>query len=364
MSINEAPRSNDTTTTPISKWDKGSYPLVQSLNPIRLWLDQPDVVEICINEPTMVFIERLGSSAMEMHNVPELSSAHIKHIAERVAAATNQSVNNEKPILSATLPDGSRFQAVLPPAAPNGGSITIRKQVVQELKLDDYVKRGAFTRTLHRYKVLNIPDQAVLDNSERLMMEALRQADFPTFLRLAVSNKTSMVLSGGTSTGKTTFLNMLLALVPSHERIITIEDVRELKPPHKNTVSMLASKGEQGQARVTIQTLLESSLRMRPDRIFLGELRAEEAFTFFRAVNTGHPGSITTVHADSTDMAFHQLVLMGLQAATNLSAENIMDYVKTVIPVVVQLKRWEDTATKSDFRGVQDIYFSAAEKFR
>jgi type IV secretion system protein VirB11 len=173
-----------------------------------------------------------------------------------------------------------------------------------------------------------------------------------------------MVLSGGTSTGKTTFLNMLFDLVPIHERLITIEDVQELKPPQPNAVSMIASKGDQGQAKVTIQTLLESALRMRPDRIFLGELRAEEAFTFFRAVNTGHPGSITTVHADSTEMAFHQLVLMGLQSRTGLQAEDIRSYVKTVIPIVVQLKRWEDTETKSDFRGVQDIYFSLAESVR
>lgn len=341
----------------------GSFVLVESLQPIRKWLDQPDVVEICVNGPGIIFIERLGSSAMEFHQVPAMDEKHIRHIAERVAAATKQSVNAEKPILSATLPDGSRFQAVLPPATDNGGSITIRKQVVQELSIEDYVKRQAFTRTLHRYKSLKIPKDAHCPPAELELISDLQKGDFAEFLRRAITAKTSIVLSGGTSTGKTTFLNMLLKLVPEHERIITIEDVRELKPPQKNAVSMLASKGEQGQAKVTIQTLLESSLRMRPDRIFLGELRSEEAFTFMRAVNTGHPGSITTVHADSTEMAFQQLVLMGLQARTGLEAKDILDYVKSVIPIVVQLKRWEDVETKSDFRGVADIYYSRAEQF-
>ncbi|MGB8816847.1 MAG: P-type DNA transfer ATPase VirB11 [Rhizobiaceae bacterium] len=351
-------------TGPLSVVNGSPFPLKEALKPLQLWLDQDDVVEICVNCPGVVFVERLGSSSMEFHAVPALTENHIRHIAERVAAFTKQSVNAEKPLLSATLPNGERFQAVLPPAATRGGSITIRKQVVQKLTLDDYMKRNAFSRTFHRYRDLKLPPKAIITDIDKQLIGRLVAADYSSFLREAVRNKYSMVLSGGTSTGKTTFLNMLFDLVPSHERIITIEDVSELKPQQSNTVSMLASKGEQGQSKVSIQTLLESSLRMRPDRIFLGELRAEEAFTFFRAVNTGHPGSITTVHADSTDMAFHQLVLMGLQARTGLQAPEIRDYVKTVIPIVVQLKRWEDVDTHSDFRGVQDIFFSAAEAFR
>lgn len=345
--------------------DDFPFVLREALKPLQEWFEQTDVVEICVNEPGIVYVERLGSSSMERHDVSALSADVIRHIAERVAAYSKQSVNAGTPLLSATLPRGERFQAVLPPAAPKGGSLTIRKQVVQKLTLQDYVNRNAFTRTLHRYKNLDASNpKVVLTETEKSLIAKLVAGDFPAFLTEAVRNRYSMVLSGGTSTGKTTFLNMLFDLVPKHERILTIEDVQELKPPQPNAVSMIASKGDQGQAKVTIQTLLESALRMRPDRIFLGELRAEEAFTFFRAVNTGHPGSITTVHADSTEMAFQQLVLMGLQSRSGLSADDIRSYVKTVIPIVVQLKRWEDPATQSDFRGVQDVYFSLAESLR
>lgn len=229
--------------------------------------------------------------------------------------------------------------------------------------MSDYVKRGAFSRTIRRYQHVSLesPKAASLAAHEKSMISYLQGGHFAEFIEMAVKSRISIILSGGTSTGKTTFLNMLLKGVPQRERIITIEDVRELKPPQENWVSMIASKGDQGQAKVTIQNLLESSLRMRPDRIFLGELRGEEAFTFLRAVNTGHPGSISTLHSDSTEMAFHQLVLMGLQANLGLRADDIMGYVKSVIPIVIQLTRWTDEHTGQDFRGVSDIYYLGAE---
>ncbi|MEY9785388.1 P-type DNA transfer ATPase VirB11 [Sinorhizobium fredii] len=354
MSTNEAPSEVLT---------EFSLPLAAALKPIKRWLDETDVVEICINRPETVFIDRVGGAGMEAFRVEELTEKHITHIAQRVAAATKQAISPEKPILSATLPDGSRFQAVLPPAAPYGGAITIRKQVIQDMAMADYVKRGAFSRSIRRYQHVNLDSgkAASLALHEKELVSLLRDGQFAEFLDLAIKSRISILLSGGTSTGKTTFLNMLLKLVSPRERILTLEDVRELKPPQHNWVSMLASKGEQGQAKVTIQNLLEASLRMRPDRIFLGELRGEEAFTFLRAVNTGHPGSITTIHADSTDMAFHQLVLMGLQANLGLRAEDIMGYVKSVIPIVIQLTRWTDDETGADFRGVSDIYYLGAE---
>ena len=148
------------------------------------------------------------------------------------------------------------------------------------------------------------------------------------------------------------FLNMLLKLVPPRERIITLEDVRELRPTQPNNVVLLASKGDQGEAQVTIQDLLEATLRMRPDRIFVGELRSKEAFTFLRAVNTGHPGSITTVHADTPTGAYQQLVMMGLQADLGIKAADIEAYVRSVIPIVVQLQRTETA------RFVSEIHYA------
>jgi type IV secretion system protein VirB11 len=163
-------------------------------------------------------------------------------------------------------------------------------------------------------------------------------------------------VSGGTSTGKSTFLNALLKEVPEEERIVTIEDTRELRPITPNTVALIASKGDQGRAKVTPQELLEASLRMRPDRVMLGELRGEEAFSFLQAINTGHPGSLTTVHANSARDAYDRLALMVLQSGVTLRKQEIIDYLKEVIPVVVQLERLPDGR-----RVVSEIVFTKAD---
>jgi type IV secretion system protein VirB11 len=177
------------------------------------------------------------------------------------------------------------------------------------------------------------------------------------FLRKAVRSRVSIVVSGGTSTGKTTFLNALLKDVPEEDRIVTIEDTRELKPVTPNTVALLASRGGQGRAKVTPQELLEASLRMRPDRVMLGELRGTEAFSFLQAINTGHPGSLTTVHANSARSVYERLALMVMQSGIALEKRDIIDYLKDVIPVVVQLARLPDGR-----RVVSEIVFTKADR--
>ncbi len=325
--------------------DPRLFVLADALAPLKPWLEAHDVIEIAINRPHEVYIERIGSGLMHLTEVPELSEDAIRHIAERVAASTRQVINTERPLLSATLPDGSRFQAVLPPAAPQGGAISIRKQVIHEMSLDDYERLGAFRNVL-------VGGGDALSTLEQELVGHLEACRLKEFLALAVAERQSMIVSGGTSTGKTTFLNMLLKLVPPRERIVTLEDVRELRPTQPNNVVLLASKGDQGEAQVTIQDLLEATLRMRPDRIFVGELRSKEAFTFLRAVNTGHPGSITTVHADTPAGAYQQLVMMGLQADLGLKAADIEAYVRAVIPIVVQLQRTETA------RFVSEIHYA------
>lgn len=176
------------------------------------------------------------------------------------------------------------------------------------------------------------------------------------FLQTAVRSRVSIAISGGTSTGKTTFLNALLKEVPEEERIVTIEDTRELKPITPNTVALLASKGGQGRAKVTPQELLEASLRMRPDRLMLGELRGAEAFSFLQAINTGHPGSLTTVHANSARSGYDRLALMVMQSGVALEKQEIIDYLKEVIPVVVQLSRIPDGR-----RVVSEIVFTKGD---
>ena len=174
------------------------------------------------------------------------------------------------------------------------------------------------------------------------------------FIRTAIVNRVSILISGGTSSGKTTFLNACLKSVDPEERIITLEDTRELFPPQKNAVHLLASRGDQGTANVTIQSLLEASLRMRPDRLFVSEVRGSEAFAFLRAINTGHPGSMSTVHADTPLGAYEQLAMMVMQSGLSAAypKADLISYIQSVIPIVIQLRR------EGGRRGVSEIFFA------
>jgi type IV secretion system protein VirB11 len=322
--------------------------LDEALKPLRPWFENPEVVEMLVNGPGDVFVEVMGAPTMERHEVKALTVDAIRNLAERVAGYSDQSINEETPLLSAALPDGERFQAVLPPAAPNGGAIAIRKQVVKDLSLADYRRLGAFDH-------LQVSHAGKLSALDERLNELLGASDIEAFLTEAIEGRVSMLISGGTSTGKTTFLNALLKLVPHTDRILSIEDTRELAPPQPNYVPLVASRGGQGLSTATIQSLLEASLRMRPDRIFLGELRGAEAWSFLRAVNTGHPGSLTTVHADSPAMAYEQLMLMVLQANLGLKREEIIAYVRAVLPICIQLTR------EGGRRGVSEIQFTKFE---
>lgn len=309
------------------------YFLRRALSPLVGFLDDPTVVEISVNRPGNVFVERLGSAHMERHHIPALTSAEIEHIGERVAATSNQFISRINPLLSAALPSGERIQVVLPPAAPDGGSISIRKQVISDYTLAQYRDSGALD------KVAVAIDG--LSDVEARLVQLLEEDRIHDFIETAVQERISMLISGGTSTGKTTFLNACLKSIDEHERILTLEDTRELFPPHRNSVHLIASRGDQGTAQVTIQSLLEASLRMRPDRLFVGEIRGSEAFAFLRAINTGHPGSMSTVHADTPVGAYEQLAMMMMQAGmtSGYSKHDLMSYIRMVIPIIIQLRR-------------------------
>jgi type IV secretion system protein VirB11 len=193
-----------------------------------------------------------------------------------------------------------------------------------------------------------------LSETDEALIEQLSARDIYGFLRTAIVNRVSILISGGTSSGKTTFLNACLKSVDPHERIITLEDTRELFPPQDNAVHLLASRGDQGTASVTIQSLLEASLRMRPDRLFVGEVRGSEAFAFLRAINTGHPGSMSTVHADTPLGAYEQLAMMVMQSGLSAAypKADLISYIQSVIPIVIQLRR------EGGRRGVSEIFFA------
>ena len=310
---------------------KSGHYLTRYLEPLRPWLDEAAVSEISVNVPGKVWIEAAGKPREEF-DVPELTADLLAQLSRQVAASTDQLINEEKPLLSAALPTGERVQVVAPPAAPNGYALSIRKQVLKNMSLDDYAKQGAFDMT-------QLSREVDISDEVKSLQKALKKGEVQEFLSLAVRTHQNMVISGGTSTGKTTFLNALLQEIPMDERIITIEDTREVSAPHGNLLNLIAAKGDQGKSLITIQDLLEASLRLRPDRIILGELRGKEAYTFLRAINTGHPGSICTLHADSPAGAIEQLSLMVLQANLGLSRSEIKDYVSSKIDIVIQLKR-------------------------
>jgi type IV secretion system protein VirB11 len=194
---------------------------------------------------------------------------------------------------------------------------------------------------------------AIEDKNSLILAKLLQLNRIKEFISRAVLYKKNIIISGGTSTGKTTFTNAVILSIPHHERLITCEDAREIDlTSHENKVHLLASKGAQGRAKVSTQDLIEACLRLRPERIIVGELRGAEAFSFLRAINTGHPGSISTLHADTPLMAIEQLKMMVMQAGLGLSPNEITSYIKNVIDIIIQLKRGEKGK-----RYISEIYY-------
>ena len=320
------------------------------LEPLAPFLGRPDITDIFINRPGEAWIEALAGP-IERVAIPELGDRELQRLARLVAAQTHQAVSSAHPLLAATLPDGSRIQVVLPPATRGGISVSIRRHVVSDLRVADYEQAGAF------------PDSAMgQDGSDgaTTLVDLRERGQFGELLTLAVRQCRNILVSGGTSSGKTTFLNALLQEIPCDERLVLIEDTPELRLRHDNAVGLIAVRGDQGEARVSADDLLTASLRMRPDRIILGELRGPEAFTFIRAVNTGHPGSMSTIHADSPDRAVEQLAMLVLQRGVELRRADIHDYVRSVVDVFVQLERGPKGRRVSEVRLGQHVVEAAA----
>lgn len=317
------------------------------LGPLAPLLAKPDVTEVSINRPGEAFIDNAGR--MERMSLPELSYEHLQRLASLIAYETHQIVNEERPLLSAWLPTGQRVQVVMPPACEAGSVVmSFRRQAERQYTLEDYEAAGMFSSV----EVAREDTQSPEDGRLR---ELLIAGHIKEFLRQAVRYRRNIVVSGSTSSGKTTFLNTLLREIGGEERLVTIEDVRELRPQVPNCVHLLVSKGGQGVAKLTVQDLLEASLRLRPDRIILGELRGGEAASLLHAVNSGHPGSLTSVHADSPALAFERLALMVMQANEALTRDQIIAYLRGVIDVVVQLRKLRGR------RIISSVYYKRAE---
>ena len=318
------------------------------LLPFKNIFSTDGVNELMINKPGEVWVERLGDQSLQL--IAEIDIDHLFGLARLIAQSTDQKISEETPLLSATLPNGYRVQIVFPPAVePNLVAFAIRKVSTKTLTLDDYEKMGAFENTVSK---------ELLDVDNPILCEYLKNNKIKEFIKHAVLSKKNIIISGGTSTGKTTFTNAALSEIPSTERLITVEDAREIQlRNHPNKVHLLASKGGQGRAKVNIQDLIEGCLRLRPDRIIVGELRGAEAFGFLRAINTGHPGSISTLHADTPMMAIEQLKLMVMQAGLGMPIAEVKHYILAVIDIIVQLKRGSGGR-----RYVSEIYFKGMRR--
>jgi type IV secretion system protein VirB11 len=295
------------------------------LGPIAESLARPDVTDIYINRPGELWLETLGGH-IECVLEPVLTEAWLWRLARQIASHAHQGISRRHPLLAASLPDGSRVQVVAPPATRGPMAFAFRRHLASSVPLQAYDRSDQDAA------------RPTGDGREGLQ-DLLDRGDYAAFLLLAVRQRLNVVISGGTSAGKTTLLNSLLNEIPKQERLILIEDTPELRLRHVNSVGLVAVRGADGEAALTSEDLLQAALRMRPDRIILGELRGGEAFTFLRAINTGHPGSITTLHADTPDKALTQLAMMALQAGLGIAFADVRELVRNMVDVVVQVER-------------------------
>ena len=300
------------------------------LAPLRPFLDSLDVTELVFNRPGEFAVEQTGQ--WRWFDAPQMTADWLRTLAVAAAAATAQDVSPDTPLCSTVLPTGERCQIVLSPAAEQL-SLTLRKASPAVLGLDGLAAGGLFDAVRRAS-----PDLA---SDERALVDLRDRGCWADFLKLAVVCRRNILISGPTGSGKTTLAKGLAQLIPADERLITIEDARELVVPHRNAVHLLYAKGGQGLAKLGVRELLEAALRMRPDRILLQELRDASAFYFLRNVNSGHPGSITTVHADSAMLAFEQLTLLVKESdgGRHLAREDIRALLHMMIDVVVQMRR-------------------------
>lgn len=288
---------------------------VVGLGPITALLNDPQVSEIMVNAPEQVFVEKHGK--LEKANVWFKDDEHILHIIEKIVAPLGRRIDESMPMVDARLPDGSRVNAIIPPVALNGPTITIRKFSRDPFTIEDLIKFGSITLEMAK------------------------------FLEACVKARLNIVVSGGTGSGKTTFLNCLSAFIPHDERIITIEDAAELQLRQPHVVSLETRPPNiEGKGTITIRDLVRNTLRMRPNRIIVGEVRGGEALDMLQAMNTGHDGSLTTGHANSPRDMLARLETMVLMAGMDLPVRAIREQIAGAVDLIVQQSRMRDGTRK------------------
>ncbi len=283
--------------------------------PIQVLLDQDDISEVMVNGPSQVYIENKGQ--LVLSDVKFIDNDHVLRIIERIVAPLGRRIDESSPMVDARLPDGSRVNAIIPPLALGGPTITIRKFKKDSLKVDDLIRFGSMT------------------------------PEFAQFLKAAVHAGLNIIISGGTGSGKTTLLNVLSSFIPENERILTIEDAAELQLQQPHVVRLESRPANiEGKGRIGIRDLVVNSLRMRPDRIVIGECRGGEALDMLQAMNTGHDGSLTTVHSNGARDTVSRLETLVLMAGMELPLRAIRQQISSAIDMIVHQDRLRDGTRK------------------
>lgn len=309
---------------------------VFGLGPLEPLLNDPTIADILVNTHKQVYVERYGK--LELTKTVFKDDEHLKHIIDRIVSQVGRRIDESSPMVDARLSDGSRVNAIIPPLALDGPILSIRKFNNQDFDMDELV------------------------NCESLVPSIAET------LKSAVKARLNILISGGTGTGKTTLLNILSGFIPSSERIITIEDAAELQLQQSHVVRLETRPANlEGQGAVLQRDLVRNALRMRPDRIVVGEVRGAEALDMLQAMNTGHDGSMTTLHANTTRDALRRLETMILMAAANLPDKAIREQISSAINVIVQIVRLSDGSRKiakvSEITGMEGDVISMQDIF-
>lgn len=283
--------------------------------PITPLLNDEEVTEVMVNGPNQVYCERKGK--LELTDIVFRDNEHVLHVIEKIVAPIGRRIDESSPMVDARLPDGSRVNAIIPPLALNGPTITIRKFSKDPFTIHDLINFGTLT------------------------------SEMATFLEACVKARLNIFVSGGTGSGKTTTLNVLSSFIPNDERIVTIEDAAELQLGQDHVVSLESRPPNiEGTGAVTIRDLVRNSLRMRPDRIVIGEVRGAEALDMLQAMNTGHDGSLATGHSNSPRDMLSRLETMVMMAGMELPVKAIRDQISSAIDLIIQQSRLKDGTRK------------------
>ena len=289
---------------------------INGYGPISELLNDKNITEIMVNGPSEIYVEIDGKVIKET-GISFINKDHIIRTIQRLIQPIGRTIDASNPMVDARLEDGSRLNAVIPPLALNGPVLTIRKFKKELANIDDFLRSGALTPYMAR------------------------------FLEACVKAKLNIIICGGTGSGKTTLLNVLSSFIDSSERIITIEDAAELRLKQNHVISLETRlTNYEGQGAITIRDLVINSLRMRPDRIIVGEVRGKEAFDMLQAMNTGHNGSLTTMHANGPEDSLNRLETMILMAGMEIPIMAIREYIEKAIDVVIHIERLSDGRRK------------------